>query len=282
MIYLNLKGGFGNQLIQYGAALRMAKYDKDKIKILLGNYSTLDNFLLPKVFEGSQTPNLCSQQEFISVKSREKIFLLTDSARGEFFDQPLLDADLDIRNENIFLDGYFQSWKNLAALRNYLFNVIGIKNLDFYNLIPKPSDRMLCVHYRLGDYLRRDVQDVLGVIKLGYVDEAINQFRGLYDQIIFFSDEPQRLAGYAAKSKIRFEQGSSTIDVFRKIMSSNQTIIPNSTFSLAAAYLSPYVETLCRPAIWSRKFYIDELTDEFPSNIKCIANGFYDASQFIR
>ena len=68
--------------------------------------------------------------------------------------------------------------------------------------------------------------------------------------------------------------GGNDIECFNHLRNSEILVIPNSTYSLMAAFLSKKIKLLVRPSLWSRKWVVDELTCDTPFPVKYIYNSF--------
>ena len=175
MIYLCLKGRFGNQLYQLGAALRLAKNNLNLIKINLRYLSNPGEYRLEELLNKEDLPLFVSDAEIQQASSANKTYYLQDSTRGAFFDQPLLDSQIDLNNYHVILDGYYQSGKNLSVLREYAYKESILARSPLLSQINPLPKETLVAHYRMGDYLKPDVQKEIGLINLSYLDSAIEK-----------------------------------------------------------------------------------------------------------
>ena len=272
MILLRLKGGLGNQLFQLGAAIRLAKFDTSLIRLdkslLSDSQKTILNELIIKT---DLIPKAIENEELELFKSDEKkIFSISDSDNGPFSDNLQLDWEIDFNKINILLEGYFQCDKNIYALKKY----IGILNNVTSNLFLNKNSENLVIHYQQEDYPNIDLQRDLDLIKLDYIDRAIDTFSS--DRIIeIHSKTIGILERYHHKKNIELKIGENEIETFNKFMSAQKLVIPNSTFSLSAALLSDNLLLLIRPSIWSKKYIFDELTNNYKNSIHIMQNSFY-------
>jgi hypothetical protein len=267
MIYVKLKGGLGNQLFQFGASLRAAKGNIAKIFFIKDETEKFFQYRLTELFNSSLLPSFVSNEELvIRINSGAKIFKLID-ASSPFLDTPTLDSCEE--RVSYLLDGYFQSYKNAEFVRNKFHEQ---SNLN-YNQIEKGATT--CYHYRHGDYSRLDVQKELGLINISYYDRAFNLKNIDNTEITFFSDDNYIEKFYSNDDlNINFDFSSSDITCFRKMLAAEYLVIPNSSFSLMAAYLSKRLKVLIRPNIWSRKWKYDNLTSNEIINSRKIYNSF--------
>jgi hypothetical protein len=281
MIYIALKGRLGNQLFQLGAALRLARGDVNNIQIDASNLTVQSNpnfvqasgYMLGKLLNNKILPNFIEDDRSEIFKGRA-VYKITDPDRGVMFDQVLLDTNIDLKSNDIILDGYFQSGRNLSALRTYLLSRKMSVDSVFVNHIPKKMEAQTVAHFRLGDYLLETVQREIGLLNLSYLDTAIEKYWGREQDLFIYSDGEEIKSRYEKKSKISVISGGDEINTFLNLMNCKVLIVPNSSFSLCAAFLSPTVEILVRPVRWTRNILSDQLTDGFQGKIDFITNRF--------
>ena len=279
MIYLCLKGGLGNQLFQFGAALRLAKLDGQRIKIDPKNLHAGGRVHLGDVLGEEAVPEFATQHDFYESSRKSKIYAIQDTDKGPFNDQPLLDTKIDLEENDVVLDGYFQSGKNMAALRQYIKDN---KELFSRGVVgksqPLPAGSVVA-HYRMGDYLNLDTQKNIGLINLAYLDSAIEELWDQKQDLFLFSDGEEIKKRYQSRPKIKIIIGGEVQSAFRAMLGATILIVPNSTFSLSAGFISPYVKKVCRPIRWSRNYLDDDLTLNLGSQEIRLSNSFYSYKQ---
>jgi hypothetical protein len=277
MIFVNLRGGLGNQLFQLGAALRLTKGDVSSIRL---NVEHLGNraYEINKWIHETNLPPIILRIDSESLSNEGKTYLIKDPESGPYSDQTLLDANIDSALTNVILDGYFQSGINLASLRKHVLLGDGAKLNKVVQLSNEVDTSSCSIHYRVGDYQNIDVQQVLGMVNLSYVDRAISILQDQFDQITIYSEPNDLLQAYSEKKGLVLNVGLSAEDVFSKLLTSETLIICNSSFSLSAAYLSNSIKKLFRPARWSRKYGNDNLTDTLNIDVRFLSNSFYSIS----
>ena len=275
MIYLYLKGRFGNQLYQFGAALRLAKKNVNLIRINLRDLPNPGEFRLHELLSKEDLPGFVTDAEMQLSPISGHTYSLRDTLNGAFFDQPLLDTEIDLSSNNVILEGYYQSGKNLATLREYVYqDVVFARSPLLSKIKPLPSETIVA-HYRMGDYLKPDVQGILGLINLSYLDNAIEKLWDRKNEMIIFSDGDEVRKRYENKIGIRVETAGSDIDTYKTMLAASTLIVPNSTFSLSAGFLSPYAKKICRPLLWSRKYFSDDLSMGIHTKVLSESNTFY-------
>jgi hypothetical protein len=200
---------------------------------------------------------LCSKEEL-------ETFFKQDNLKN-------LDFDINLIENDFVLDGYFQSYSNLFHLKKWIVE----NKIDIVSKSNTFSDRTLVMHYRQGDYLRKDVQKELGLINLSNIDRAISIFKEKIDKVIIHSDDLNLLNRYENIDNLEIKISENEMDSFCDFLGAKNLVIPNSTFSLTAAILSENLNLLVRPYRWSRKYLLDDLTKGFEKNVLMLSNSFY-------
>ncbi len=265
MVFLHLQGGLGNQLFQFGAALRACNFNLDLIRIIFSENLNFQ-FKLDKLFSKNLIPEIISLSDFKNILHHQEILNIEDSS-SPFLDTPILDA---LPNDNnYFLNGYFQSCNNALAIRKFFLHPTNSKFTEIQNISE------VCIHHRYGDYTKIDVQKELGLIDLSYYDRIFNNedFQG--KKITALSDSDFFSKIYRNKNFIyEFIVGGDDIRDFNIMRSAETLIIPNSSYSLMAAFLNTNLKLLIRPSSWSRRWLIDDLTSKTPFCTQYIYNSF--------
>jgi hypothetical protein len=276
MILVNLRGGLGNQLFQLGAALRLSRGSISNICLNtehLGDRS----FEISKWIESNKIPSTVPKANVSLFSNPSKVFLINDAPSGPFSDQHLLDSIIDTSSVDIVLDGYFQSGLNLLSLRNHVFSSSCSESVSSFTGITSDRKKTCSIHYRSGDYFRIDVQKEIGLINLAYLDRAISNLYDKYETINIYSEPNDLLQSYAEKNGLSLQLGLPAENVFQELVTSETLVICNSSFALAAAFLSKSLQMLVRPARWSRNYLNDSLTDHFTfCEVRKLSNSFYN------
>jgi hypothetical protein len=276
MIYLNLKGGLGNQLFQLGAAYRLAKGSIEQIRLVDIELSETQKTKLQAVLPSEVLPRGAAILTLEELKSSGKLLLITDPPEGPFSDQQLLDLPIRDESVSLFLNGYFQTGKNISSLCDAIDRCpASVRGSEPAN---KVDQEKVLIHYRQGDYLRPDVQRELGLIRMAYLDTAISALENKYASFEIFSDAVGILERYGKKSNVTISTELDDLKVYSALRNASTLVIPNSTFSLTAAYLSRQLRLLVRTARWSRKYPHDELTSHLRCKQFIISNTFYSVN----
>ena len=138
-------------------------------------------------------------------------------------------------SQQIYLDGYWQSEKYFADIREQLLAEI---NLD---LVEKsrdamlfPSERTVAVHIRRGDYITQVSSQALSI---DYVIEAMAEFGNDHD-FMFFSDDIDWCKETFTGNNIVFSNNRSDLQDLKQMSEAAHNIIANSTFSWWSAWLN--------------------------------------------
>jgi hypothetical protein len=141
------------------------------------------------------------------------------------------------KEDNLILDGYFQSEKYWHGLHNEIADL-----LDF----PEEKKDFCAIHIRRGDYLH--FPDQFPPLPVEYYQDAIVlMLRKGYEQFVFFSDDILWCSDVFG-SKFTYVHGQPLMDM-KEIYSAKAAIISNSTFSLFPALLDTHKEVIA-PAEW--------------------------------
>lgn len=234
MIILNLKGGLGNQIFQYAAALKYALKSKKKLYIYTGNltaYKTKRNFSLGVFIEnapfevvliGSKNI-LFFNKYFLTLLKKINCFIITDK---NFFSKP---PSFITIIDDYFIDSKFLDNDIISNFRQLLDNNFLNKTTDF------PINEGIGIHIRGTDRLAENknvnYEEILNTI-------SINESQNLYcftDDIVYAKSQLGNL-----KNKIIYvaDFNLSDSEEFYFISSINKFIVSNSTFSILARRLS--------------------------------------------
>lgn len=135
--------------------------------------------------------------------------------------------------ENILLDGYWQSWRFFDAYREEILKAFGFKY--------KRNERV-SIHKRIGDYKKFPQHHP--IVSDEYIEQAILHFASLgYKKFLVFSDTIEELKELLSQPRFNlfdfeFSEGKSEIEDLEAMSSCQHNIICNSTFSWWAQYLN--------------------------------------------
>lgn len=196
-----------------------------------------------------------------------------NNINNTYFESDFCYQDIKISSsENIFLNGYFQSYKyfeknkdiilDLLQIKNYFFD-IAVKNIDFSN--------SCSLHIRRGDYVKIAQTNPLNphpLQSIDYYKQAINIINA--DKYFVFSDDidwckenlkDERFVfiDYSGKNLSYFSADLCELQLM-SLCSSN--IIANSSFSWWSAYLnSNENKKIVAPKKWFSNEYIKIISE---------------------
>jgi hypothetical protein len=265
MIISRIAGGLGNQLFQYGFGLYLSKKNECEYYLYIDNRyeetsSTqrtfnLNDFQFKIGFASeSNIKKLVPYIENINLyrlirKCKVKYPFLPFNKNhlvesNYYFDERYVEN----RDTNLFLDGYWQSYKYVDEVRNILIRQFvlnekfNIESNFFYNKIIN-SPNSVSIHVRRGDYIsNKSNQEKYGTCDMDYYRLAIKRIEALKGEktvYFIFSDDIDWVKDNFKQLREVVFVSSSNPSVDLKLMSMcNSNIIANSTFSWWGAYLN--------------------------------------------
>lgn len=261
-VIVRLTGGLGNQMFQYAAASRIAIHNNALLQIDLSWYDQrgdwtprryeLDEFKIPVEF--------ATQKEVKDLLSIRKSFFLRGIApflKSRMFNTNqahiiekdfAFDPDILSVTGNIYLDGYWQSYKYFEDVdetirKDFCFRAgIGSNSRQVEDMIK--SCEAVSLHIRRGDYVTlTSASTYHGLCSLQYYEKAASIIKErLNNPVVFvFSDDIQW-----AKDHLKFDMpiffvdySGTTAHMDMYLMSlCRHHIIANSSFSWWGAWLN--------------------------------------------
>lgn len=226
--------GLGNQLFQVASTIGIAIKNNLKYGFPEWYNNKLFKNKLPKVIPG----------QGIAVKEQSFEYNSVEVSKDQF----------------IFLQGYFQSWKYFNHCENIIQDTFKFNEdlfLEVQNVYEGAKLGTTCsISVRRGDYLR--LQDIHPLQPDSYWLKAQRwvESKNIIDTYLVFSDdiawcrENKQLFNSTGK-RVIFVEGRSQADDFIMITLCNHNIITNSTFSWWAAYLNKNTDKMViMPEIW--------------------------------
>jgi hypothetical protein len=255
-----IKGGLGNQLFQLAAALYRTSGDFSDI-VLDDSYFAQDSrhggLRLQYLFPTAGF-NLARGGRF----PRSHAIFQTDSEPTIFIES------LNSIHLPVVLSGYFQNYRYMLPTVQLMRKSLRWSVIDlFRNRAGLGCDlhydvQLISLHWRGGDYRRPENRSSLGLVSLDKLYEATLRLlsfierKGQRGVVVCFSDELDvfQSAPFAWKSGSElsrtFDPNVEVAD-FCAMLSSDYILCGNSTFSIWAAYLSPFVKCYFVPDPWS-------------------------------
>ena len=254
-----VKGGIGNQLFRISQAIEMSintsrpikfntnafTHDKWRRASALGPLGIPINTWLQ--FQNFENEIKFSNETGVNFSSPSKIIV------EEFHHVPI-----SIPDAPFIIDGYFQSPKyfeiNSIAIKNFLKSKFN--EINFEAEVPAH----LILHIRGGDYLNQAVAKVMNLNRETFLRDAFF-YLGSPKIIELVSDDKKYAEELIRRSFPKIEiVWAGTSDLFHdfiRIMSAQQIVISNSTFSWWAAYLSD-----SRVILSPKQWFSDEVMEK--------------------
>lgn len=263
MITTNLMGGLGNQMFQIAAVYAYAKHH---------------GFDYGFDFDNCYTP----LQGNASVKYKDSYFkelnrLSGDTVFNMSYKEPSFSyKEIIGKNDNIILDGYFQSEKYFESVGdevNIIFNKFDIKDKNriltyLYGLYKGVHKDIITVHVRRGDYIvppnKQEFHTNLGDTT-DYYQKAMKLFNNNF--FLFVSDDIQWCKDNFKGDNIIYSPFKSEIDDLCLMSLAHGNIIANSSFSWWGAWLnSSRKNKIVAPRNWFGPKGPQDTQDIIPEN----------------
>lgn len=171
--------------------------------------------------------------------------------------------EIDIDNDNFYVEGAFQSWRYFDEYRYEILKEFTVKpepsktNRDILDQIHKCE--AVCVHIRRGDFLNSHYAETFAICDFEYYKNAMEYIKSKTNNPVFyiFSNTSSDIAWI--KSNYNFtdynvnyiDLNNSDFEELRLMYSCKHFIISNSTFSWWAQYLGNYEgKIVVAPSRW--------------------------------
>ena len=289
-VTVNICGGLGNQLFQIATAYIYSKKYNKKLIFKYSEYLPNTYKLIRKSYWNTLFNN---NLNVLSINDFNNINFL------QYFEQEHFRYDeLPFIEENILLNGYFQSFKYLDndnTVRNFLRNLVYssenfmYQSYNLYNSIKKyftnvsniicDDDDIVSMHFRRTDYILTP-DNYHHILDLEYYTKAYNIVNKL--NIVIFSDDIEWCKNninnntFSINDKIYLYFVDINIVEIEFILLSmiKHNIISNSTFSLMASYISYYdtSKKIVAPKQWLTK----KQTEKYPNINQIYHNDITD------
>lgn len=259
MITCNLMGGLGNQLFQIFATISYSIKSGNKFKFLnidkLGKGNTTIRYTYWKSFFSSLKFFLIKELPSVHV-IREKCFSYNELPVNE------------MKNNNVIIFGYFQSYKYFNENYNTIYKLLTIDKIknelvNNYEFTQDYLDNCISIHFRLGDY--KKLQHYYSILTYEYYEKALIHINNLspekkYD-ILFFCENEDIDDVMVTINKLinkfpiyNFKRANNKLQDWEHLILMslcNHNIIANSSFSWWSAYLNSHKDkVICYPSIW--------------------------------
>lgn len=242
-------GGLGNQLFQIFAAISYALRSENGFVFL--NVEKLDakRHTYWDTFLSAMKPFLRDTLN-LSTTLREKNFRFND-----------LDV-VAMRNGNVCIFGYFQSYKYFRSHYDIICNLI---RLDEYrekvrSKVPV-GENTVSVHFRMGDY--KAIQHVHPIMPYEYYKESIHLIKNKCNvkKLLYFCEDEDAAQVLDIIFKLRYDfpmisfaRAPCDLEDWEQMLLMSccaHNVIANSSFSWWGAYFNPSPEKIvCYPSVW--------------------------------
>lgn len=275
MIFVNMRGNFGNQLFTYAFARKIQEKTNQKICVnyyYLKKYKKEYTFNLNKYILNENVIFDCEKKlpfwgnpytyfSRIMKKIFPRLYLKVMSLFGVYMWLGSDYMEINIKeHKNYYIDGYYQCSKYFDSIKDIILKEFTPKNdcekenEKLYELIEKTNS--VCVTIRRGDYVSNpEYKRRFFVCDKDYFYRASEQIEKLLEKPTYFvfSDDVEW-----AKENIKFgentyyESGKDSVEEKIRLMSMcKHFIISNSSFSWWAQYLSKNKNKIVvAPSIW--------------------------------
>ena len=251
---VHLKGGLGNQLFQWAAGYRIAQETGSVLRLIAWTSDSTRAFRLWPF--GLSAETLDGERECVD---REAI--VYEGSYVEGLEADLLAAALSAKAPVLVLEGYFQ---NERFFEGYSEEVRRQLWLNPPRLSSRGESTTVAVHVRRGDYVGNSLHEVCGV---EYYRSAMDWVRSSLDDPRFMvvSDDRPWCRERFTESDVEISPDGNEIDDFRVLLGGDAFVIPNSSFSWWAAWLTTRSLVVC-PSRWLH----GQVWEIAPSSWKCL------------
>lgn len=258
---MRIKGGLGNQLFQYAAAYALSKRLKQKFvfdhyntnsmtkreyklkELNVDNNEIISSELLPRkiiLIRNMYVNKALRLINYTKHKCGDYIYLIENGSdiQKDFF---------SIEEQNIYLDGYFQSemyFKNFRPQIIKQFTPAYVSEKAYFEVLDHiTSTNSVAIHVRRGDF-KNDNNPYHYILNEEYYQNAIQYVNNNIESPFFFwfSDDIEWVKEkIGIKNNYRFiklQTNHSDIDEMLLMKNCNHIITANSTFSWWSAWLS--------------------------------------------
>jgi hypothetical protein len=285
MIIVQLKGGLGNQLFQYAAALNLGKHHNVPVKVDISLLTIPDALIGTKrafdLLSIQHSIEVANEAEINAVKGNklmQQLQKFLPSYKRNIYKEVSFNYDhyfLESIN-NIYLKGYRQSEKYFESITNEIKKTFVIKEeliKEVSNLASQiQSENSVSIHIRRGDYTNAEMLEYHGIQDVDYYNQAISFIKEKISNPKFyiFSDNinwvQENLYLNEEAQLITINESPTSITDFHLMSCCKHNIIANSTFSWWAAYLNPNPnKIIIAPKRWFNKANYDT-KDLIPSS----------------
>jgi glycosyltransferase involved in cell wall biosynthesis len=242
-----LSGGLGNMMFQLAAAYALARKYNQTLLLNPNHVGTLH-----------KAPMDYKDSVFRNIKMHSRPLDFYQISEESFSYKPLESV-----NENIALNGYFQSYKYFKDCQKEIRDLYSFEVESKYDIKKKVS-----MHIRRGNYTQ--LSEHHHNLSINYYLSAMEQFPE-YDFLVF-SDDIKWCKEQFLGSRYTFVEETTDIEDLYLMSQCEHNIIANSTFSWWGAFLNknPH-KTVVYPDKWFGPVYNSwDTKDLFPEDWICV------------
>ncbi|KKP77934.1 MAG: hypothetical protein UR73_C0007G0019 [candidate division WS6 bacterium GW2011_GWF1_35_23] len=288
MVIVEIKGGLGNQLFQYAFGRAISLYRKEQLVLDVSWYYK-DNviFILKSirgriitflknrsiVFDVPTPRRFCLNDFFLNKDVKKKIFFSSPKTRTfqstkKSFDKELYNAILMAKEKDIYLRGYWQSYKYFEKFTEQMKDELKSKGSEKISEKRGLITNKVGIHFRRGDYVNyKGAQDLFETLSMEYYFNAIDVIKKKINdpEFMIFSDDIDWVKkNFQVMEDIEYVEPNGEVEDFTKMSDCDHFIIANSTYSWWAAFLSRNSNKLI---IAPEKWYKDVNENKFSKDI---------------
>jgi hypothetical protein len=277
MILTKLKGGLGNQMFQYAAGRRLSLAANGPLKLDTSSYGLDEPSITKRAYElgaFSIEASIASPEEIARLARfrpgrRRNIVRNVLFADASIYRQEKkifrFDPEVLKPGKDIYLDGYWQSWKYAEPIHDVLARELALREpmQEYYRALAAQarSTESVAVHVRRQDYVTNSGASALhGALPLTYYQEAAKVLaaKGVQDPTYFiFSDDiPWCRKNIRLDGPLVFCEAPLPFDAHELVAMSacRHFIIANSSFSWWGAWLGSHPnKVVAAPHTWLNK-----------------------------
>ena len=248
MIIVRITGGLGNQLFRYAFARCLAIKHQTEVKLDLFDFEK-DNFRDYELQHFSIQASNALKKDLPYKRRRDLnkylahiLDLLVPGPTIKYEENFHFITEVEDYPDNIYLDGYWQSFKYFNSIKNIIkteFQVKSDLNFNAQKLLQEiRGNQSIAIHIRRGDYVNHPIHPTCSLQYYLKAIEIISQ--KITNPIIYiFSDDIEWVKKNLTLSlDHHYLEANKSWEDFKLMTECKHFIISNSTFSWWAAYLS--------------------------------------------
>ena len=262
MIGVRLDGRLGNQLFQYALAISLAK----KFKTF---------YIIDNDYKADYVKKYFKTKPFLNNKLGRQLFKKWLAPGLPFMHQighETPDMTLPLLYDNQFYKGFFQSERYFQNVSSSIHKSLQVKkkyakefSTKYGHLFSK--QKLLVIHYRLGDYLTWGTAEWGGTdmsLPETYYRNALKQIKQVEDYtVVIVTDDAKNMEGKLENIPGKLIISDTEIMDFQLMLHADKLIISNSSFAWWGAYLNKNKAEVFVPQYWLG-FKVDK---EIPADI---------------